>query len=89
MKMEMSEAKRGLEKVLSALRSEDEEEDAEDVPSASAMGLIEESVPQPPTQSESPTTSPVAVSSRKRKNPEDSFIETEMEVWSLTQFIFC
>ena len=78
----MSEAKRGLEKVLSALRSEDEE-DAEDVPSVSAVGLIEESVPQPPTQSESPTTSPVAVSSRKRKNPEDSFIETEMEVWSL------
>ena len=83
--MEMSEAKRGLEKVLSALRSEDEE-DAEGVPSVSAVGLMEESLPQPPTQSESPTTSPVAVSSRKRKNPEDSFIETEMEVWSLTQF---
>ena len=83
MKMEMSEAKRGLEKVLSALRSEDEE-DAEDVTSVSAVGLIEESLP--PTQSESPTTSSVAVSSRKRKNPEDSFIETEMEVWSLTQF---
>ena len=81
----MSEAKRGLENVLSALRSEDEE-DAEDVHSVSAVGLIEESVPQPPTQSESPTTSSVAVSSRKRKNPEDSFIETEMEVWSLTQF---
>ena len=81
----MSEAKRGLEKVLSALRSEDEE-DAEDDPSVSAVGLMEESLPQPPTQSESPTTSPVAASSRKRKNPEDSFIETEMEVWSLTQF---
>ena len=84
----MSEAKRGLEKVLSALRSEDEE-DAEDVPSVSAVGLIEESVPQPPTQSESPTTSPVAVSSRKRKNPEDSFIETEMEVWSLHSILIC
>ena len=55
-------------------------EDKEEPLCVSATGPTEVSVPQPHSQTESPSTSPAAVSSRKRNNPEETFIKAEKEI---------
>ena len=54
-------------------------EDKEELSCVSVTGPTEVLVPQPLTQSKSPSTSPAAVSPRKRNNPEDGSIKTEKE----------
>ena len=54
-------------------------EDKEELSCVSVTGTTEVLVPQPLTQSKSPSTSPAAVSPRKRNYPEDNFIKAEKQ----------